>query len=656
MSRSRAGIERYGDRFFMLRIIFFLLSFQIVSTASAEAIPSELAPIIVSATRWETSGIPTSASIRVITRDQIIESGATHVTEVLQGQGGVQITDLFGDGSRSIIDLRGFGSTGSANSLILIDGRRINNTDLASPRLNNIFIKDIERIEITQGSSTVLYGDQAVGGVVNIITKRPTEFEAGVKLGYGSYDFQSQLAHVSHRFENGVGIRASAEHKRTDGYRDNNNTSYDNGFINLSYEGDGSWIFVEYQRTDEELGLPGALTAIQLAVSRTQTVFPLDFNDSISEVSRIGGSFSIIPNWEFATEFTYRKDDVKGALTGLSLTQDRRQKAFNPRIKGIVNIANRPLAVIAGSDIEKTDYILVSPFGPQIGDQNMVSVYTLVTLPINDFISLTGGIRKAWHDRELNDGIRFLPGDLLRDRQTASTVGITINPTASWRVFLKREENYRFPLLDEEMNVFTLSTSLETQTGVSYEAGAKWYSNWIQTSLTGYFLDIENEINVDPTRFLENINLDKTEHTGLIYEIDLYPSEQLSIGAQYTYTNTEITAGTFAGNDIPLVAEHQMHMNASYHFMNYWNLNAEIFFISDRNAGGNFTGSLAELDGYDVANLNLNFDYKHFSASAKINNLLDEEYNDSAGVNFAGAVGFFPAPERNFVLTIRYDF
>ena len=104
------------------------------------------------------------------------------------------------------------------------------------------------------------------------------------------------------------------------------------------------------------------------------------------------------------------------------------------------------------------------------------------------------------------------------------------------------------------------------------------------------------------------------------------------------------------------MAEHQLHLNASYHFMNYWNLNANIFFISDRNAGGDFTGSLSELDGYEIANLNLNFDYEHFSASAKINNLLDEEYNGSASVNFLGVVGFFPAPERNFVLTIGYDF
>ena len=640
----------------MLRIIFLILSLQVCSTASADTLASEEVPVIVSATRWETSGIPTSGSIKVITRDQIIASGASNVTELLQGQGGLQITDLFGDGSRSIIDMRGFGSTGSANTLILIDGRRVNNTDLASPRLNNIFIKDIERIEITQGSSAVLYGDQAVGGVVNIITRRPTEFGAGVEIGYGSYDYQSQLAHVSHRFENGTGIRASAERKRTDGYRDNNKTSYDNGFINLSYEGDSSWIFIEYQRTDEELGLPGALTATELAISRKQTMFPLDFNDSTSEVSRIGGSFSITPNWKFALEYTYRKDDVIGVLTGLSLTQDRRQKAFNPRIKGIITIANRPITLIVGSDIEKTDYILVSPFGSQIGAQDMTSVYTFATLPINDFISMTGGIRRAWHDRALNDGFRFFPGDLLKDNQTASNIGLTIRPTDSWRIFIKREDNYRFPLLDEEMNVFTLSTPLETQTGVSYEAGTEWHTNWLQTSLIGYLLDIKNEINVDPAAFFENINLDETEHSGIIYEIDLYPSENLSIGAQYTYTNTEITAGTFAGNDIPLVAEHQLLLNANYHFMHYWNLYAEILFISDRNAGGDFTGSFAELDGYEVANLNLNFDYEHFSASAKINNLLDEEYNGSASVDFFGAVGFFPAPERNFVLTIGYDF
>ena len=640
----------------MLRIIFLLFSIQVVSAASAEAVPSEEVPVIVSATRWETSGIPTSGSIKVITRDQIIESGASNVTEVLQGQGGLQITDLFGDGSRSIIDMRGFGSTGSANTLILIDGRRINNTDLASPRLNNIFIKDIERIEITRGSSAVLYGDQAVGGVVNIITRRPTEFDAEIELGFGSYDYQSQLAHLSHRLENGTGLRASAERKRVDGYRDNNKTSYDNGFINLSYEGDKSWIFAEYQRTDEDLGLPGSLTEAQLDISRKQTLFPLDFNDSTNEVTRIGGAFSFTPNWGFATEYTYRKDDVNGVLTGLSLTQDRRQKTFNPRIRGIINIAERPITVVAGADIERTDYILVSPFGAQIGDQEMNSVYALTTLPISDYVSITGGFRKAWLDQGLNDGFRFFAGDLIKDSQTASNIGITIKPTAAWRLFLKREDNYRFPLLDEEMNVFTLATTLETQTGVSYEAGTEWHNNWIQTSLTGYHMDIDNEINVDPTAFLENINLDETEHTGLIYEIDLYPSEQLSVGAQYTYTDTEITAGTFAGSDIPLVAEHQLHLNANYHFMNYWNLNAEMFFISDRNAGGDFTGSLTELDGYEVANLILNFDYGHFSASAKVNNLLDEEYNGSAAVNFFGVVGFFPAPERNFILKAGYNF
>lgn len=620
----------------MLRITLLLLSLSFVSAALAEDILIEEGPVIVSATRWETSGIPTSSSIKVITRDQIIESGAKNVAEVLQGQGGVQITDLFGDGSRSIIDMRGFGSTGSANTLILIDGRRINNTDLASPSLNNVFVKDIERIEITQGSSAVLYGDQAVGGVVNIITRRPTEFSAEIGLGYGSYDYQSQIGHISHKFENGTGVRASAERKRSDGYRANNDTSYDNGFINLSYEGDKSWIFAEYQRTDEDLGLPGSLTEVQLDVSRKQTLFSLDFNDSTNEVTRIGGAFSITPNWDFATEYTYRKDDVNGVLTGLSLSQDRRQKAFNPRIKGIVNIANRPLTLIVGGDIERTDYILVSPFGSQIGDQEMDSVYALATLPINDYVSITGGYRKAWLDQGLNDGFRFLPGDVIKDSQAANNIGITIKPTAAWRLFLKREENYRFPLLDEEMNVFTLATTLETQTGVSIEAGTEWHNEWLQTSLVGYHMDIDNEINVDPNAFFENINLDKTEHTGLIYEVDVYPSEQLTIGVQYTYTDADITAGIFAGNDIPLVADHQLLLNANYHFLNYWNLYAEMFFISDRNAGGDFTGSLTELDGHEVANLNLKFNYGHFSASAKVNNLFDEEYNGSASVDFLG--------------------
>ncbi len=111
---------------------------------------NEIEEIIVTATRWETVGVPTATSVSTITREQIIESGAIYIIDVLKGQGGIQIQDIFGDGSRSIISMRGFGNNGGSNTLLLVDGRRLNNTDLKTPDLSFISLKDVERIEIIQ--------------------------------------------------------------------------------------------------------------------------------------------------------------------------------------------------------------------------------------------------------------------------------------------------------------------------------------------------------------------------------------------------------------------------------------------------------------------------------------------------------------------------
>jgi Outer membrane cobalamin receptor protein len=112
----------------------FLLNCSLSSAETA----TPLEPLVVSATRWETSGIPTAGSLTVITRDEIVASGASRIVDVLRGRGGIQIRDFFGDGSRARVDMRGFGDTAGSNTLILVDGRRLNNTDLHDPDLNFI--------------------------------------------------------------------------------------------------------------------------------------------------------------------------------------------------------------------------------------------------------------------------------------------------------------------------------------------------------------------------------------------------------------------------------------------------------------------------------------------------------------------------------------
>ena len=642
-------------------------------TSQADENTLQMDTLVISATRWETLGIPTASSITVITREQIIESGANRVVDILRGQGGVQIQDLYGDGSRSIVSLRGFGENAGSNTLILVDGRRLNNTDLKSPDLSFISVKDIERIEIVQGSASVLFGDQAVGGVINIITRKAGALDLAAEAGYGSYGHNFQIAKIANRFENGIGIRVSAERRHSGNYRNHNDLDYDNLFANLGYEWKRGKGFVEYQHVHEDLETPGALFKENLAVSRTgvRPLGKMDFNDSTSDVGRIGGSFLISPDWEFAAEYTSRIENVNGCLIFCTtFEQHRLARAFNPRLRGNIPVAGQNLQLIIGADLEYTDYKLISGVGDTKNDQDMYAVYTLMTLPINHQFSLTGGVRYATVNNDNFKRDPFTPPFPLltskkdSDNQTAYSLGIVYTPAQAWRLFLKGETVFRFPLADELSGTAAPSALLKTQTGESYEAGIEWQNYHMRTKLTGFKLDLDDEIAFDPTAgfFGANINFDPTERIGSIVEINFVPLEQLDIGVQYTYTHAEFDGGPFSGKRIPFVAEHQFHLNSTWRFQPDWSLFGEVFIISDRVAIGDMGGEYPHLPGYGIGNMNLRYDNDNLSLSAKVSNILDREYSNSAAIGlnenigFALDTGFYPAPERNFMITIGYQY
>lgn len=624
---------------------------------------SELEEVIVSATRWQTDGNPTAANILVIDREAIERSKARRLSEILRGQGGIQIQDLFGDGSRAVVDMRGFGINAGANTLILLDGRRLNNSDGTGPRLNTIFLKDVERIEIIEGAGTVLFGDQAVGGVVNIVTRIPEEFTASATAGYGSYDSFTGGAQLANRLDNGFGYRVSVEYDESEGFRDNSDSEYLNGFLNLSREFTRGAVFAEYQGTREEIGVPGPLFADELAESRTQTTRPMDFNDSDYSVYRVGGHVDLGANWELGGEYTWRDDDVSGALTAFGtvydLSQSRKVQTFNPRIRGTLPVSHGDMTLTAGADFENYDYELVSVLGTQDTSQDVHSYYALASVPLGSAFSVTGGLRYASQETELVDGFRFFPGDKTEDDQTAFSLGLSYHPDAAWRFDLRFEEVYRFPLVDEETNVFGTPDTLETQTGESWELGVGWTTAAWSASLTTYLLDLEDEIIYDSSAFT-NINLDPTERKGAILELEWLASDRLDLKAQYSYTDAEFSKGAHAGNRIPLVAESQWRLSGNLALSQAWNAFAEAVFVGDRVAGNDFAGDFPELDGYEVVNLALGYDVGRYQFSARINNLLDEEYSDSAAVglnaDFLNEVGYYPAPDRNVFLTMGFAF
>ena len=180
--------------------------------------------VIVSAMRFEQPVERLAVNASVITAEDIANSAARTLPDLLGGRAGLVTRDLFGNnGALATLDMRGFGATAAQNTLILVDGRRLNDIDQSGVQWSSIPLDAIERIEILRGSGAVQYGDGASAGVVNIITRHPARVGNRVSgaVRYGSWD-TGEISGSFNVFGESAGLHGFARNFQSGGYRDNN--------------------------------------------------------------------------------------------------------------------------------------------------------------------------------------------------------------------------------------------------------------------------------------------------------------------------------------------------------------------------------------------------------------------------------------------------
>ncbi|AWH27926.1 TonB-dependent vitamin B12 receptor [Stenotrophomonas sp. YAU14A_MKIMI4_1] len=165
-----------------------LLSLAVLATLPALAMADEAAealdPILVTATRTPIALQDSIAPAQVIDREQIDASQATSLQELLAGRAGINLTNAGGLGKQTSLFLRG---TNSSHTVVLVDGVRINSADLNLAMFQDLPLAQIERIEIVRGPQSSLYGADAIGGVIQIFTRRNAgNFAPHFQLGGGS--------------------------------------------------------------------------------------------------------------------------------------------------------------------------------------------------------------------------------------------------------------------------------------------------------------------------------------------------------------------------------------------------------------------------------------------------------------------------------------
>ena len=611
-----------------------------------------LPPIMISATRSELPGIDIPAARTLIDAEQIADSGAHDISELLHRTVGLHVSDGIGDGSSSRIDMRGFGSTAQSNVAVLINGRKINPaTDGATLYLNSIDLDSIERIEVIEGSAGTLYGNQAVGGLINIVTRRPRTATRELSVGGGSYAARALSASLSEPLAFGTVLQLNLHHDASDNYRDHNASRVTRigGRIDVDHAGGASYI--DFERLDDYVQTPGALFADELAADRRQAVFTDDFLDTVSTVVRVGTRTPLSAHWQFEGELAWRDDardfvqSFRGFPGGLS-TQDRESVELTPRLIATFDDS----VVTLGVDLLHTDYLLQTAFGPQGDEQDIAAAYAQLTQPLTPALSVTAGVRHARVDNAINNSSSPVS---VGDSVTVGSLGAVYRPDPAWRLFLRADQNYRFAKVDEHTNVpFGQPVGLDTQRGISYETGAEYTGAGLRASLRAYRLELQDEISFDAVTFT-NVNLDRSRRRGVTLSLDTALTRTLDAGVGYAFIDSEITSGTHRGSQVPLVPRRRATAYAEYRPADGWLARVDVEHVDRQFLGSDFANAAPPLDAYTVVDLVVHRDIAAWRFTLKVNNLLDARYSETGASSFAGD-GYNPAPERNLWLGARY--
>jgi iron complex outermembrane receptor protein len=638
------------------------------------------------------------ASTSVITSEDIARSPAQSVQEIIAQTPGVQLTNLYGgvNGVGTAVDLRGFGAFATANTLVLINGRRLNDIDMAGVDLSTIPRDSIERIEITKGNSgAVLYGDNAVGGVVNIVTKTgaggpPVAIRA--EAGVGS--FNQRLGSVSTALNSGPWSASFYGNAiKSDGYRVNNALDQRNGIGNLNYTTPDLTAFLTVSGDDQKLRLPGgrfvdpSIGLNQLLTDRRGTDTPFDYANKQGASATAGFTKTLWNGAELIVDGGVRDKKQQlgffGTAPGSSFAStyvdaDLLTWSITPRLSVKNSMLGMPSSVLTGIDYYDAtfhqDRGAFKGFAPwhmyDLSQQTLAGYWqqTIGLLPTTDF---SYGARVQNTNLTARD--RFDPNAPFAfgaqanpldgsETQYALHLGIEHRINDIFSVFGRAARAFRTPDVDERVssgpafdaffNPIPGNFTLKTQTSHDIEGGFRIKAGTFQMQSSVYSMDLVNEIHFDPVNFF-NYNLDPTRRYGSETSASLRVSDTVLLRAGFAYTRAVFREGPFAGNNVPLVSPYTATAGVSWNiWQKYLVADATVRAWSERYMDNDQANTQRRIPASATIDVKLGGEYERFFWSVSANNLLNALYYDYAiASSFTpGRFSAYPLPGRTYMV------
>ncbi|MDA3893647.1 MAG: TonB-dependent receptor [Salinivirgaceae bacterium] len=599
-------------------VVFLLIVWQ-YAALSQERLKDTIAidEVIVTGSKIEVSRKLIPVSVSQISKQNIENTGETNILPTISNYSpGVFVTERnilgFGvsSGGSGAISIRGISGSPNTNVLVLMDGHPQYQGIFGHPLPDAYVASDVEKVEIIRGPASILYGSNAMAGVVNIITKQQQTdgFNTHLEASYGSYNTQKYSGTVGYK-KNKLSLFASINHDQTNGIRENTDFKITNGYTKVSYQ------------VNKYLKLTGDINLAKYNANDNGSVYleePAPFN---IDIARGKTSFSIENSYKTLTGAlklyhnfgTHNLSDGWHSTdrnSGVMVFQTMQLFKGNKLTAGI---DAKQYGGKGNSGMAKDSLVTI----------NEIAFYTYMQQTFLQKITISAGLRV---ENNSNYGNEFVP-----------MVGVNYNPIASTTIKSSISKGFRSPTV-MEMYLFAPNPNLEPERMINYEIG------WLQSS-------INKRLNTELTLFtaigdnliqttgqypnLKRDNIGTFSNKGIEISAKIRASKNIFIHSNYSYL--------FIEKPVLAAPRQQINISVNYSYK-IFNLN-----ISSQHIEKLYISTNPEkTNSYTLLNARLGVQIqKYLNVFILGNNLLNQNYQINYG---------YLMPKINFLAGIKLKF
>ncbi len=607
---------------FLKIILFISFTFCIFSFAFAQDVPRFYGDeVVVTALRIPRLKSKVPWNTKLITRQEIEESSAVKLGDILRSVSGVSIKANGGLNSQISARFRG---SNAQQVLVLLNGNRINSPSLGTFDLGDILLTDVERIEVVKAPLSALYGADAVGGVINIITQQPTDDpSASVKISYGEYSTQNFAVNAA-----APNFSFSAGSLRSAGFRDNSDYKADNVALRLKHAN----VELGLKKYVAQKGSPGSLDFLTPQARQEDDNLFYDFSYSLDKLGfKATASRSILdqtyenPAWLLLSTHKTTTTNVnleqaidwfpgQTFLLGLDLRNDLSESTNS----GNRSVDNKAVYIQDEIDILDQAKLVLG------GRQDISSGYG------NHFNPRIGCVFNPWEETflKVSWGSSF-KAPTIDDLFWART---TEPGYPSGVVTTEGNPNLR----PETANSFEISlekklSSQSTAQLTFYQTSISDMIRWVNTSSS----------TIDSYWSPQNIN--RAQIQGVEFEYSRKIVERLSGFVNLTH---QIAKDTKTDKFLDYAPQNQFNAGLKYKDRNGWRSNVLLKYVGERYTNLFNSNKLAS---YTVVDLSLAKEIENLTFKFNIDNLFGQEYAESYGFS-----DVYPMPGRRYNIGVSY--